>query len=398
MTELYDSISWLEPLLIDPVPADMVEMADLMLTLKGRLEGLYPHETADRIAQLLQLTNSFYSNLIEGQYTEPKVIEQKARIKRSAKQLTEIATSHVHLQRALERIIDRDAGPEWPRLFSISLDSLIHRGLFRDASEQELKIEGLEAPMVPGELRDIAQLNVSVGQHDAPAFQAVRPMLERMQVVYGRIADPRYRLIAALAYHHRLAWVHPFPDGNGRVVRMITHLQLLKLGLASPLWSISRGLARNHEAYYQHLAQADQHRQGDLDGRGQLSLKALQAFVRFMLRTCIDQMTYMLDALDRDTLRARIERAVAFDERFIAVGIKPEAARALHILITQGAVLRNDFKVYMGLGERTAISQLKQLVLLGVVDSPSPKSRIIHPGFPVWFAQLVFPDLHKRFL
>lgn len=398
MTELYDSISWLEPLLIDPVPADMVEMADLMLTLKGRLEGLYPHETADRIAQLLQLTNSFYSNLIEGQYTEPKVIEQKARIKRSAKQLTEIATSHVHLQRALERIIDRDAGPEWPRLFSISLVSLIHRGLFRDASEQELKIEGLEAPMVPGELRDIAQLNVSVGQHDAPAFQAVRPMLERMQVVYGRIADPRYRLIAALAYHHRLAWVHPFPDGNGRVVRMITHLQLLKLGLASPLWSISRGLARNHEAYYQHLAQADQHRQGDLDGRGQFSLKALQAFVRFMLRTCIDQMTYMLDALDRDTLRARIERAVAFDERFIAAGIKPEAARALHILITQGAVLRNDFKVYMGLGERTAISQLKQLVQLGVVDSPSPKSRIIHPGFPVWFAQLVFPDLHKRFL
>lgn len=398
MTELYDSISWLEPLLIDPVPADMVEMADLMLTLKGRLEGLYPHETADRIAQLLQLTNSFYSNLIEGQYTEPKVIEQKARIKRSAKQLTEIATSHVHLQRALERIIDRDAGPEWPRLFSISLVSLTHRGLFRDASEQELKIEGLEAPMVPGELRDIAQLNVSVGQHDAPAFQAVRPMLERMQVVYGRIADPRYRLIAALAYHHRLAWVHPFPDGNGRVVRMITHLQLLKLGLASPLWSISRGLARNHEAYYQHLAQADQHRQGDLDGRGQLSLKALQAFVRFMLRTCIDQMTYMLDALDRDALRARIERAVAFDERFIAAGIKPEAARALHILITQGAVLRNDFKVYMGLGERTAISQLKQLVQLGVVDSPSPKSRIIHPGFPVWFAQLVFPDLHKRFL
>ena len=73
-------------------------------------------------------------------------------------------------------------------------------------------------------------------------------------------------------------------------------------------------------------------------------------------------------------------------------------ARALHILITQGAVLRNDFKVYMGLGERTAITQLKQLVQLGVVDSPSPKSRLIHPGFPAWFAQLIFPDLHRRFI
>lgn len=398
MTELYDSIGWLEPLLIDPIPADLVAMADQMLTLKGRLEGLYPAETAERMGQLLQLTNSFYSNLIEGQYTEPKVIEQKARIKRSAKQLTEIATSHVHVQRALERIIDREGGPDWAQLFSVKFLSLLHRGLFRDASQQELNIEGLDTPMVPGQLRDSAQLNVCVGYHDAPAYRVVRPMLERMQAVYGRIADPRYRLIAALAYHHRLAWVHPFADGNGRVVRMITHLQLLKLGLASPLWSLSRGLAREHETYYQHLAQADQHRQGDLDGRGQLSLKALQGFVRFMLRTCIDQMIYMLGALDRDDLRTRLERAVVFDERFIAAGIKPQTARALHILITQGAVLRNDFKVYMGLGERTAINQLQQLVQLGVVESPSPKSRLLHPGFPVWFAQLIYPDLHRRFI
>ena len=398
MSALYDSVSWLEPLLIDPIPADLVAMADQMLALIGRLEGLYPAETADRIGQLLQLTNSFYSNLIEGQYTEPKAIEQKARIKRSAKQLTDIAASHVYVQRALERLIDRDGGPDWGQLFSVNFLSLLHRGLFRDASLQELHIEGRDTPMVPGQLRDIPRLDVSVGRHDAPAYRIVRPMLERMQVVYGRIADPRYRLIGALAYHHRLAWVHPFPDGNGRVVRMITHLQLLKLGLASPLWSLSRGVAREHEAYYRHLAQADQHRQGDLDGRGQLSLKALQEFVRFMLRTCIDQMTYMLQALDRDALRARLERAVAFDERFVAAGIKPQTARALHILITQGAVLRNDFKVYMGLGERTAISQLKQLVQLGVVESPSPKSRLIHPGFPVWFAQLVFPDLHRRFM
>jgi len=180
MTDLYTSISWLEPLLFEPVPVDMVEMADQMLTLKGRLEGLYPAETRERIGRLLQLTNSFYSNLIEGQYTEPKVIEQKAQIKRSAKQLTEIATSHVHVQRAFERIIDRDGGADWADLFAVNFVSLIHRGLFRDASEQELHIDGLKAPMVPGQLRDMAGLNVSVGQHEAPAYQAVRPMLERM--------------------------------------------------------------------------------------------------------------------------------------------------------------------------------------------------------------------------
>lgn len=48
--------------------------------------------------------------------------------------------------------------------------------------------------------------------------------------------------------------------------------------------------------------------------------------------------------------------------------------------MTNGAVLRVDFKVYLGL-----------------VESPTPKSREIYPGLPVWFAQLLFPDLHRRF-
>jgi len=96
-------------------------------------------------------------------------------------------------------------------------------------------------------LRDEAGINGQAGCHAAPDGSAVTPMLERMQKVYGSMPDPRQRLLAAFALHHRLAWVHPFPDGNGRVVRLLTHLQLFKLGLASPLWSLSRGLAREHE-------------------------------------------------------------------------------------------------------------------------------------------------------
>lgn len=57
----------------------------------------------------------------------------------------------------------------------------------------------------------------------------------------------------------------PFEDGNGRVVRMATHLQLTRIGLGSPLWSISRGLARKQDEYYARLSAADQGRRG---GRG----------------------------------------------------------------------------------------------------------------------------------
>jgi len=32
--------------------------------------------------------------------------------------------------------------------------------------------------------------------------------------------DPLARIIAAAASHHRIAWVHPYLDGNGRVTRL----------------------------------------------------------------------------------------------------------------------------------------------------------------------------------
>lgn len=57
------------------------------------------------------------------------------------------------------------------------------------------------------------------------------------------------RLIAIAAAHQRLAWIHPFGDG---------------------LWTLSRGLARYKERYYTALETADQARQGDRDGRGNL--------------------------------------------------------------------------------------------------------------------------------
>ncbi|MDD2894189.1 MAG: Fic family protein, partial [Halothiobacillaceae bacterium] len=212
------------------------------------------------------------------------------------------------------------------------------------------------------------------------------------------MTDPRQRLLAAFAFHHRLAWVHPFADGNGRVVRLLTHLQLFKLGLASPLWSLSRGLAREHALYYARLANADQPRRGDLDGRGQLTQAGLFEFIEFMLQTSLDQIHYMIEALDRAKMRERLERIAMLEPSIIEAGIKPEAARALHILISLGRVSRSDFKVFLGLGERVAIDQLKKLIELGLVESPTPKARDLYPGLPVWFAQSLLPDLHKRFV
>lgn len=391
------STHWLEPLLPEGLPDDLLTAASALPYKVGLLQGALPPQTAQRLGVLLRATSSYYSNLIEGQYTEPVELAAAAP-QRHPKQLTELAVVHMRAQEVLERAATFMGGPDWSAHFSPEFVAGVHRRLFSGGSPEELRlVDG--TLLVPGQLRGDAlpPQHVKVGDHYAPEPAAVLPMLARMQEAYGRIQDPRRQLLAALAYHHRLAWVHPFADGNGRVVRMITHLHLLRLGLGTPLWSLSRGLARKQKEYYARLANADAPRRGDLDGRGQLTQEGLFEFLRFMLAVCADQLDYMIDAVSVGQLKDRLTRLVVFERRFIDAGIRPEAARALHILITQGAVSRADFKVFLGLGETRSTAQLKALIELGVVESPTPKSREIYPGLPVWFAQQLFPDLHRRF-
>ena len=51
--------------------------------------------------------------------------------------------------------------------------------------------------------------------------------------------------IAVAAAHHRLLWIHPFLDGNGRVARLLSHAMLLQALDTGGIWSVARGLARN---------------------------------------------------------------------------------------------------------------------------------------------------------
>lgn len=85
-------------------------------------------------------------------------------------------------------------------------------------------------------------------------------------------------MVAVAAAHHRLAWIHPFPDGNGRVAQLHSHVLLQSMGLTNGVWSPLRGLARTQKDYYLRLAQADMPRHGDLDGRGNLSIAQRAVF------------------------------------------------------------------------------------------------------------------------
>lgn len=75
---------------------------------------------------------------------------------------------------------------------------------------------------------------------------AFEPAPER--ILQGVGAGKAKRVLAMATAHHRFNWIHPFPDGNGRVSRLMSHAMAHKAGIgAHGLWSISRGLARGLE-------------------------------------------------------------------------------------------------------------------------------------------------------
>lgn len=119
-------------------------------------------------------------------------------------------------------------------------------------------------------------------------------------------------------------------------MRLHTHLVLGALGYTGGLWSPLRGFARSTVRYYQLLSNTDQARQGDLDGRGNLSEEALVSWIDYVLDVCIDQVSFMVELLDLESMKGRLEACLSFEASVVKLGVRQESLRGLHYLFLSG--------------------------------------------------------------
>jgi Fic family protein len=233
---------------------------------------------------------------------------------------------------------------------------------------------------------------VAVGRHEPPPPEALATFLGRFDQVYARPHLLEDQLIVAAAAHQRMAWIHPFIDGNGRACRLQTHCALWSL--SSGLWSVSRGLARQRDEYYERLDAADAPRQGDLDGRGNLSEKELRRWCEWFVGICEDQVSFMTRMFHLDGMRTRIQALISFraahDKR-----IRPEAALPLYHLFLAGPTARGEFQQMTGLGERTARTLLSNLLEAGLVASAGHVAPVRF-AFPLDALQFLLPELYPE--
>ncbi len=358
------------------------------------------------LRSLLRSMNSYYTNRIEGQHTRPHEIDQALSkdfskdAKLAAKQ--RLAVAHIEAEVALERRYTGVQGAQGAHdvlgahdaqgaqtLYSADAVRVMHQELFGSLPMDDLRTDEGE-PIVPGQLR---AREVQVGQHVAPSFASVPALLQRWGSHYGNVRRGEAALVAMACAHQRLGWIHPFVDGNGRVMRLHTHLLLNALGYTGGLWSPLRGFARNTERYYALLADADSLRRGDLDGRGNLSEQALIAWADYVLEVCQDQVSFMTGMLDFETLMARLEACLVFEATVEKSGVRQESLRGLHYLFLSGEEMgRGDFKALLGMGDRAATDALGALVRRGLLKSDSPQGKVRF-GLPQHALRFLFPRL-----
>jgi Fic family protein len=386
-----ESIGLMEPLLIGSDSRHRPALTDLAVELAAKSAGFrrsLPESLLFSLADLVRSMNCYYSNLIEGHDTHPIDIERALKgdyskdAKKRALQLE--AKAHITVQQWI------DSGGLKGR--AVTADSIreIHKRFCDKLPEDLLWVEHPDTKnkirVIPGELRD---RDVAVGRHVPVSASVVPRFLKRFEEVYSKLGKTE-TIIAAAAAHHRLAWIHPFLDGNGRVARLMSHATLLEVLDTGGVWSIARGLARNVDTYKGHLAACDQPRRNDLDGRGYLSEENLTEYTSFFLTTCIDQITFMERLTQPDQLRTRI---LVWAEEEIRMGnLPPKSGVILEAVLYRGEIPRAETPTIFVASERSSSRFVSALIDRGVLISESTRAPL-RLGFPAALASRWMPGL-----
>lgn len=391
-TDRGEQTSLMEPLVLGDARKNREGLVDLALELSAKSAGFVrslPRPILSSLAELVRAMNCYYSNLIEGHDTHPIDIEKAMKNDysqdRKKRDLQIEARAHIDVQ----RWIDQGGLPGRRALTAEGLGEV--HGRFCQALPDDLR--WVEEPfteervrLIPGELR---RRDVKVGDHIAVSPGALSRFLHRFEEVYTSLGKTEM-VIATAAAHHRLLWMHPFLDGNGRVARLMSHALFIELIDTGSIWSVARGLARNVEQYKALLANCDLSRRNDLDGRGTLSEEALAQFTRYFLKICIDQVEFMESVVQPDRLRSRIFQ---WSETEIRMGALPtKAGSLLEAVLYRGEILRGDADAILGVGARQARRIVSALLDREVLISESPRAPL-RLAFPAALATTWMPGL-----
>ncbi|MDZ7759540.1 MAG: Fic family protein [Desulfovermiculus sp.] len=399
-----DGMSTLEFSIRPALPArrvgELKDLAQEVAVASASLEGQIADSTARALGDCLRYLNSYYSNLIEGHKTSILEIDDALNKKFSPDQekryAQELCAAHVLAEKELMEQMLFDP-PD--NVCSLSFVCRIHRTFYENLPQKHRYTHnqgGFTAYDVhSGQLRDgNVSLDDGYTVHGPDASILPQKFREFEEAFNQSNFHGDERLMAAAAAHHRLTWLHPFRDGNGRVSRLFSGLYLACIGVnRSNLWSLSRGFSRDKQWYMVNLRSADS---PNVDCTG-FDQDFFADYCMFFLETCLDQIRFMDRILSLKRIDARIDGYMRdrAKERGAQNPLDARAGKLFKALFMQGEIQRGKARDVMGMeakSERQARRIVSQMVKEGLVQSDSHKAPL-RIAFPTHVLRFYFPDL-----
>lgn len=359
----------------DRAPGDLKDAVLELIQLDALLNANIHASLRGPMIHVQRLVNSYYSNQIEGNSVLPADLLQAQDDPAGGELTPDLLEVRHHVEAQVRLAIDPIDGTAICTRESIAR---LHRELYKGLPEKHLRLKveaGDESvAVVPGEIRN---RGVKVGHHIPPHAQEIGSYLTWFENAYrlNRLHGLT-PLLAAAGAHHRLLWLHPFVDGNGRTGRLFTDQYLKVSGLGGcDLWSVSRGFGLNVESYYAALIAADSARKGDLDGRGDLSESGLLKFTKYFITMALEQVRFVSALLERRTLNRRLDRYFQtrqYSELPTAKGkalptLRIEGLHLYRSLLEFGSMQFSEIQARLGLDEPTTRDLLGQMLTEGLI-------------------------------
>ena len=368
----------------------LLELCAEVMAKAGGFRGAVPDGMVAPLSDLTRAMNCYYSNRMEGSPTSPVEIDRALHAlpgnleSGERSDWEQEALAHIEVQRWL------DGGALTGAAATIEGLREIHRRFCAALPASFLNVENSDTGEVkrvaPGEFR---RHGVQVGRHIAPSPGSVPRFMARFQegcAGMGKLDS----LLNAAAAHHRLAWIHPFLDGNGRVARLMSHAVLRDALDSGGIWSVTRGLGRDEWKYKILLGDCDLPRRNDCDGRGNLSEEALVKFTEFFLGACLDQIAFMERSVHPERLP---RRGAEWARGEISRGDLPRGADALlEELLRLGELPRGKAEKILSVTDRQARRVMSALTERGVAAAKSSRAPL-HPAFPLVIASEWMPGI-----
>lgn len=331
--------------------------------------GLHP-DVCSELRWAVRISNAYHSNMLEGYVADPVKIDGALRSV-TANPLLEMAIAHVRTEEWLDALQTEGFLP-----FAADIVLETHRRLY-DAMPEAFRMQEMGGRQIQIEPGDYRKHEAEVGRHMPPSPGRLPDFMKYFESRYRSLTKVQPgKIISIPAAHHRLAYIHPFADGNGRVGRLMTHGMLEASGIAGHgLWSISRGLYGGLEGvgeYHHQMAAADHPRRGERDGRGNLSLAGLGSFTRWFLQVMLKEIHHARKMFEPEALAGRCADMID--------GTAETKGRVLRAL-TEGGVPQ---------GTDASLARLEALGLM-VVDPQ--RGNFMKLKFPAALWSDILPDL-----